>query len=489
MKVKPYPKTKPSGIEWLGDIPEHWEVKRLKAFASYKVSNVDKDSKEGEIPVRLCNYTDVYYNDLISPDQDLMEATATADEIKRFRLKPDDIVITKDSEDWRDIAIPARVARTSYDLVCGYHLAIVSSERHVADGSYLLRSFQSKAINCQFQVAASGVTRYGLPKPAIGEAVFPLPSLSEQKAIAAYLDRETGRIDELVEKKRTLIERLKEKRSALISACVTRGLPSGAGKKYPRIVQIYAEELQKSNQPRPSAFPADQLPENPPLKPSGIEWLGDIPTHWEVITLRRICVRYTGGTPDRGNDSYWEDGTIPWINSGSVNQGTITEPSALITEDAYRNSSARWVAKDSLVMALAGQGKTKGMVAQVGISTTCNQSMAAICPAASSNPRHLYWLLVSQYEQIRNMAGGEARDGLNLEILGSIPCLKVPLSEQKAIAEYLDVETAIIDALVAKVETAIERLREYRSALISAAVTGKIDVRKDAGLPVEGPDR
>jgi len=215
------PPLKPSGIEWLGNVPKHWEVKRLKAFASYKVSNVDKDSKEGEIPVRLCNYTDVYYNDLISPDQDLMEATATADEIKRFHLKPDDIVITKDSEDWRDIAIPARVARTSYDLVCGYHLAIVSSERHVADGSYLLRSFQSKAINCQFQVAASGVTRYGLPKPAIGEAVFPLPPLPEQIAIAAYLDEETAIIDALVAKVETAIERLLEYRSALISAAVT----------------------------------------------------------------------------------------------------------------------------------------------------------------------------------------------------------------------------------------------------------------------------
>ena len=123
-----------------------------------------------------------------------------------------------------------------------------------------------------------------------------------------------------------------------------------------------------------------KLPAYPRYKPSGVEWLGEVPKHWTLLALRRISTRYSGGTPDRSNDSYWQDGTIPWINSGAVNQGLITKPSTFITEEAYRNSSARWVAKGSLVMALAGQGKTKGMVAQTAIATTCNQSMAAICP-------------------------------------------------------------------------------------------------------------
>lgn len=213
----------------------------------------------------------------------------------------------------------------------------------------------------------------------------------------------------------------------------------------------------------------------PKTKPSGVDWLGNVPEHWTPIALRRTSTRYTGGTPDRSNDSYWDEGTIPWVNSGAVNQGLITEPSAFITEEAYRNSSARWVAKDALVMALAGQGKTKGMVAQTGIATTCNQSMAAICPAPPTEPRYLYWLLVSQYEHIRNMAGGEARDGLNLEILGSIPCLKVPPPEQKSIAAFLDRETGRIDTLVAKKRELIERLKEKRTALISRTVTRGLD--------------
>lgn len=225
--MKPYPKYKPSGVEWLGDVPEHWEVKRLKTEAVCWVSNVDKVPSECELPVRLCNYTDVYYNDRITPDMELMETTATGDEIRRFGLRVGDVVITKDSEDWADIAVPALIAATSPDLVCGYHLGIVRSKSQSLFGDYLLRAFQSCSVNQQFQIAASGVTRYGLPKSAIGNAWMPFPSPPEQLAIAAYLDRETGRIDTLVGMNRELIERLKEKRNALISRTVTRGLPAG----------------------------------------------------------------------------------------------------------------------------------------------------------------------------------------------------------------------------------------------------------------------
>jgi type I restriction enzyme S subunit len=171
---------------------------------------------------------------------------------------------------------------------------------------------------------------------------------------------------------------------------------------------------------------------------SGVQWVEQLPEHWSLVALRRVATRFAGGTPDRNNDSYWSEGTVPWINSGAVNQDLITEPSAFISEDGFRNSSAKWVPKGALVMALAGQGKTKATVAQMGIAATCNQSMAAICPDRNTNARYLYWLLVSQYDDIRNMAGGEQRDGLNLDILGSIPTLKIPKSEQRAIVDFLD---------------------------------------------------
>ena len=219
--LNPAAKLKPSGNEWLGDMPEHWEAKRLKTSATCWVSNVDKVPAEDELPVRLCNYTDVYYHDHITPDLDLMETTATAEEIRRFGLREGDVLITKDSEEWNDIAVPALVKKSAPDLVCGYHLAIIRPYPKVLSGDYLLRAFQACAINQQFQVAASGVTRYGLPKSSIGEAWIPLPPPPEQRLIADFLDRETGRMDRLVAKVEAAIERLQEYRTALITAAVT----------------------------------------------------------------------------------------------------------------------------------------------------------------------------------------------------------------------------------------------------------------------------
>ncbi len=219
-------------------------------------------------------------------------------------------------------------------------------------------------------------------------------------------------------------------------------------------------------------------------KPSPMAWLDQLPTHWNAASLRWMSKRYAGGTPDKGNEAYWEDGEIPWINSGAVNDGYITQPSELITREGFANSSAKWIPKDALVMALAGQGKTKGMVAQLGIPTTCNQSMAALIPDHRFAPRYLYYWLTANYQNIRNLAGGEARDGLNLEMLGSIPCPVPPVDEQQTIARFLDAKTAQIDALVAQKRQLIDKLKEKRQALIARTVTRGLppEAAKAAGL-------
>lgn len=206
-------------------------------------------------------------------------------------------------------------------------------------------------------------------------------------------------------------------------------------------------------------------------RPSPFSWMDRVPQHWDAAALRWLSNRYAGGTPDKGNDAYWEDGTIPWLNSGAVNDGYITAPSELITPEGFANSSAKWIPKGALVMALAGQGKTKGMVAQLGIATTCNQSMAAIIPARRLDSRYLYWWLTANYQNIRNLAGGEARDGLNLDLLGAIPCPIPPLAEQQAIASFLDAKTVQIDGLVAQKRQLIDKLKERRQALIARTVT------------------
>ena len=213
------------------------------------------------------------------------------------------------------------------------------------------------------------------------------------------------------------------------------------------------------------------FPRYPAYKDSGVEWLGQVPEHWAASKLRWISRRYSGGTPNKDVPEYWQDGTVPWLNSGAVNDWLITQPSSYISEAALSNSSAKWIPAGSLLMALAGQGRTKGMTAQLAFPSTCNQSMAAIIPSAEIGARFLLWWLTANYQNIRNMAGGDLRDGLNLELLGNIPCPLPPSDDQRSMASFLDHETAKIDALIAEQQRLIELLNEKRQAVISNAVT------------------
>lgn len=219
-------------------------------------------------------------------------------------------------------------------------------------------------------------------------------------------------------------------------------------------------------------------------KNSGENNIGLIPLNWKVAKLYMLSKRYAGGTPDKNTPEYWESGTVPWLNSGSVNQFLITTPSNYITSDALEKSSAKWVPKGALLIALAGQGKTKGMVAQTSFDTTCNQSMAAIiCRKIDS--RYMLWWLVSQYENIRGLSSIDGRDGLNLEMIGGIKCPLPSREEQKAIAAFLDKKTTEIDALIEKKQKLIQLLEEKRSALISQVVTKGLDPNlpmKDSGI-------
>lgn len=223
----------------------------------------------------------------------------------------------------------------------------------------------------------------------------------------------------------------------------------------------------------------------PEYKDSGMEWCTALPLGWKRTNLRWLSSIYAGGTPSKNVIDYWENGTIPWINSGAVNQSYVTEPSTFISKAAFENSSAKWIPKGALVVALAGQGKTKGMVAQLGINTTCNQSMAAIVFYEKNLSRYIYWWLTSNYQNIRNMAGGDLRDGLNLELLGDIQCPQPNDGECIRISAFLDYETAKIDNLIEKQQQLIELLKEKRQAVISHAVTKGLNPNvpmKDSGV-------
>ncbi len=193
---------------------------QLKQIASVSVSNVDKKSSEEERLVRLCNYTDVYKNDLIDASLDFMKATASPSQIRAFGLRAGDSIITKDSETPDDIAVPAFVEETIEDLVCGYHLAVIRPEAEVVP-KYLFWCLASQPMRDQAAVAATGVTRFGLRQESIKSTTLDLPSTAHQGRIADFLDEETAWIDRLIELREQQIELLKERRHALITAATT----------------------------------------------------------------------------------------------------------------------------------------------------------------------------------------------------------------------------------------------------------------------------
>jgi type I restriction enzyme S subunit len=215
--LAPHVPLKPSGIDWLGDIPEHWKTNRLRNLVELRVSNVDKHSKDGELPVRLCNYTDVYKNSAITAEMPFMAATASRDEIAAFHIRVGDVIITKDSEDWQDIGIPAIVAQTADDIVCGYHLTILRPRVPLITGHFLAYAMQCRSVATQLNIAAKGVTRYGLSQGAIKGLGLAVPSLDEQEKIVLYIDEALASLNELVRRAQREIDLIREYRTRLIA--------------------------------------------------------------------------------------------------------------------------------------------------------------------------------------------------------------------------------------------------------------------------------
>lgn len=219
--LDPNVRLKPSGLDWLSDIPAHWNISRLRNIAAVRASGVDKHTVEGESPVRLCNYVDVYKNNEITDELDFMKASATPAEIANFKLLRGDVIITKDSEDWKDIGIPAYVPQNIDNLICGYHLSLIRPYNDLIDGMFLYTSLLSEAVADQFRISATGVTRFGLSQGSIKDVQIPLPPIAEQKAISEYVKIKNESINQVIGRTQKEIQLIQEYRTRLISDVVT----------------------------------------------------------------------------------------------------------------------------------------------------------------------------------------------------------------------------------------------------------------------------
>jgi len=219
--LNPNARMKDSGIEWIGKIPEGWEIDKMKNVADVSISNIDKKSKPSETDILLCNYIDVYRNDFINNPIEFMKATASHEQIKKLSLFKNDILITKDSETPDDIAVPALVLEDLKNVVCGYHLALLRPNQNRILGRYLFRALQSKILNQQFTINANGITRFGISTYPIKNSMIVIPSIEEQQKIANYLDEKTSKIDSTIQKIQQKINLLEEYKKSLIHHVVT----------------------------------------------------------------------------------------------------------------------------------------------------------------------------------------------------------------------------------------------------------------------------
>jgi type I restriction enzyme S subunit len=304
---------------------------------------------------------------------------------------------------------------------------------------------------------AGGEQRDGLNLDILGSFPVPLFAEIEQAAIADFLDRKTAETDALVTKKLALIEKLKESRSALVSRTVTRGLPYEAAR-------------------------AAGLDTNPKMKPSGIEWLGDVPKHWKQLPFKRLCSRVDVGIAEAATHAYCDDG-IPIIRSTNVRPNLLDGSEILRIEPwfAEKNRSKTLRAGD-LVTVRTGYPGTTAVIPKEYAGSQCFTLVMSSLKDTEVPEFFCYFFNADPGMTYFKMEGwGTAQTNISVPIVQYLPVLRPPASEQSAIVAFLDRETAKIDSLVAKVEQAIERLQEYRTALITAAVTGKIDVRQESG--------
>ena len=454
--LRSYPTYRDSGLKWLGEVPEHWEVRRLAHIADLRVSNVDKHVRDDEESIRLCNYVDVYHNDRIRGDIAFMSATARRAEIQRFRVAVGDVLLTKDSEDWTDIGVPALVEYAAADLVCGYHLAMLRPNGAFLNAGYLFRALGDSGVARQFQVAAKGVTRYGLSHTAIRSVRVPLPPLAEQAAITRFLDHATRRIRRYVRAKERLIELLEQQKHAIIHQAVTGRIDVRTGQAYP----VY--------------------------KDSRVEWLGEVPAHWERRRLKSLLQAVdkrssTGDETllslrrDHGVVVYADHFARPPQGRTLVGFKLVAVGQLVVNRLQANNGLVFRSAMDGLVSPDYSVFERKIPLRMQYVSDLLRTSVYC-----------------SHFRRVARGLGTGTAGFLRLydDVLLATTVFLPPKDEQDLIMKTLAEATTAIEEAMDRQRTQARLAEEYRNRLIADVVTGKLDVREAAAsLPeVDPPD-
>ena len=439
----PYGGYAESEVEWIERLPVHWSTRRLKTVLAEPITDGPHESPEfvmegvpflsvdgiqdGELRFEGCRFVSL-------------------EEHLRFRRKcaprRDDILFGK-------AASTGKIARvkTDQEFSVWSPLALIRGNNNSIESAFLEYALKAPETQFQIDLLCNSNTQKNIGMSDIPLLAIPLPPLPEQRAIAAFLDRQTVKIDELIAKKERLIALLQEQRAAVITHAVTRGIEPAA-----------------------------------PMKDSGVEWLGEVPAHWVMKKLGYIADLVSGGTPSKERPDYWR-GDVPWVSPKDMKRERINDAEDHISAVAVAETGLRLLPVETVLIVV--RGMILGHSFPVAVTTarvTINQDMKGLLTRGRIDPSYFALLLIGLknvvLSYIEEAAHGTRK--LRTEVWKAIPVAVPPRAEQLKLVSRLERDTQTTTALIDSVKAASDRLREYRSALISAAVTGKIDVRGEA---------
>lgn len=392
----------------------------LRYAAKVLVSNVDKKSVVGDAPVRLVNYTDVYYRSEITSDLAFMTATATPEQVRKFGVQPGDSIITKDSETPDDIAVPTFVLDADDDMVCGYHLAMLRPSGRVAP-KYLYWALCSDFLGEQFSVRANGMTRYGLTYEAIQGVEVPLPALEEQRRIADFLDDQVGRIDAVVAQQQRRLELLNELQEARTARLVDK---AGSPQRLSRLLDMASVGVVVN--------PSD----------------------------------------------YFADEGVPFIHGSNVREGFFDLEGVKLIEPSASDSLPRSRLREGDVVVVRAGYPGRAAVVPAALEGANCASVLLLRPARRLRSAWLTAFLNSRHgkDQVVAVQYGAAQEQINLSHALDFRVPLPSLDEQDALIRQIHKEVDAVRGMRHALERQVGLLTEYKRSLITAAVTGELDV-------------
>ena len=431
--MKKYNAYKDSEVKWIGEIPEHWEITPLK-FCFKVLSGATPNSTE------LSYWEDGNIN-WITPADFKTEDRFISDGVKKITkegfmscsttLIPSGSIIFSKRAPIGSVVINSNEVCTNQGC-----LSCIPKDDISSLFFYYIMSVSQK----YFDMLGTGTTFNEISANVFKNVHLPVPPLSEQQAIASYLDAKTEKMDQMIAKAEKKIEYLGELKQSLITRAVTRGLNPNA-----------------------------------PLKDSGVKWIGDVPEHWEIAPLKYFTHIKTGSTPPTLNQEYYESEDINWFTPGDFESLTLKKSGKMISNKAKDDYACKIFPAGSVY--IVGIGATIGKVASCSESASCNQQINVLIPIKDKiDCRYLVYCMNSQKEGILLSANMVTLPIINQTKMGQLP-IPIPLyAEQQQIATYLDIKCSKIDYIIAAQKKKIAYLQELKQSLIANVVTGKIKV-------------